>query len=53
MTRRIDVAGVVLLLAAVAVGTWLGLSAPDASPIFTEGPLVGGHAGGTGNGGGG
>lgn len=52
MTRRIDVTGVVLLLAAVAVGAWLGLSAPDTSPIFTEAPFVGSPGDGTGNGGG-
>jgi hypothetical protein len=46
MTRRFDVIGVVLLIAAVVVGLWLGLSGPDISPIFTEAPLPGGLGGG-------
>jgi hypothetical protein len=52
MTRRLDVMGVLLLIASVAVGVWLGLAAPDISPIFTEAPSDGGPGGGAGNGGG-
>jgi hypothetical protein len=46
MTRRFDVIGVVLLVAALVVGLWLGLSGPDVSPIFTEAPLPGSLGGG-------
>jgi hypothetical protein len=46
MTRRFDVLGAVLLVAAVVLGLWLGLSGPDISPIFTEAPLLGGPGGG-------
>lgn len=46
MTRRYDVVGVVLLVAAVVVGVWLGLHGPDVSPIFTEAPTPGGLGGG-------
>ena len=42
MTGRIDVLGLVLLVAAVVVGLWLGLSGPDISPIFTEAPAANG-----------
>jgi hypothetical protein len=46
MTRGFDGIGLVLLVAAVVVGFWLGLSGPDISPIFTEAPLPGGPGGG-------
>lgn len=41
MTRRLDLIGVLLLVAAIAVGVWLGLAAPDISPVFTETPSDG------------
>jgi hypothetical protein len=38
MTARLDVMGVILLVAAIVVGVWLGLGGPDVSPIFTQAP---------------
>lgn len=38
MTRRFDTIGLALLLVAVLLAVWLGLGAPDVSPIFTEAP---------------
>ena len=38
MTGRFDVVGLVVLIVAVVVGVWLGVSGPDISPIFTEAP---------------
>jgi hypothetical protein len=38
MTARRDVLGVILIIAAVTVGLWLGLAGPDISPVFTEAP---------------
>jgi hypothetical protein len=45
MTSRFDGVGVVVLIAAIVVGVWLGLNGPDISPIFTEAPLPGGTGG--------
>jgi len=39
MTRRIDLAWVVLAVAATALGIWLGVAGADVSPIFTEVPI--------------
>ena len=44
MTRRVDLLWVLLLVAAVAVGLWLGLAGPDVSPVFSEVPVDGGPA---------
>jgi hypothetical protein len=39
MTRRVDLAWLVLAVAAATLGIWLGVSGADVSPIFTEVPL--------------
>jgi hypothetical protein len=46
MTGHLDVVGIALLIAALVIGVWMGLSGPDVSPIFTEFPLTGGGSGG-------
>jgi hypothetical protein len=46
MSRPFDLVGLLLLLAALTFGVWLGLTGPDISPIFTEAP--GGGNGGNG-----
>jgi hypothetical protein len=46
MSARLDVVGFVLLVAAVVVGVWLGLSGPEVSPVFTQAPGQGGGGGG-------
>jgi hypothetical protein len=48
MTRRTDVVGMLLLVAATAVGLWLGLGGPDVSPVLSELPFPPGFGGGGG-----
>jgi hypothetical protein len=45
MSGRLDLVWVVLGLAAVVLGIWLGVTGADVSPIFTEAPPVVGAGG--------
>lgn len=45
MTRRIDPIWVILAIAATALGIWLGVTAVDVSPIFSQAPLARGGPG--------
>jgi hypothetical protein len=39
MIQRSDLTWVVLAIAAAVLGVWLGMTAVDISPVFTEAPM--------------
>lgn len=45
MKRRVDLAWVLLALAATALGLWLGTGAVDVSPVVTQAPAAPGAGG--------